>query len=1755
MSFFVGVLKYRLNDDGTTVTVSRGSSVAIGPSVTIPANVTLNNNTYDVVAIEEDAFYGRVNLSSITIPASVLNIYDNAFSNCSNLESVTFLGSRPSIGSDAFLDIKDGAIGYYNPTIPVGSQEPWIAGESIDRLRMQPIPGSNPLDHPGSGSGSGGPTPTPQPPVPVPYTTPTLSFNGETTTITFGFTAIAGASEYKLFNSTDTNLTTSLIPTTSTSSPLTYTLDTPTVTTEMSFYIVGYNASNTAVTRIQDSSISVSISIPTDYTDLAGVTYKLNNGVNPRTATVVLHSESLATTTVTIPATIDPVGGLIYRVVKIGDQAFYSPTNLNITLSEGITSIGNSAFANSANLNITIPTSLTSFGENAFFGSSNLNITLPASFTSINSEVFANSTNLNITLSEGITSIGYSAFANYTGLTSITLPASLISIGDQAFEGCNNLNNIIFSAPSSLTSIGIGAFMELTNLTSITLPASLNLIGEGAFYNSGLTTVTFLGNKPDTIGDIAFLNDITGATLAYGYYDPIYDLAYSSATPANKRWTSGEKIGGSAGDSDNGLTMVGPIICNTTSSTISGENTTITFNFESHPAYSSYSLFDSNNTLLPTSMPTSSSLTYTLDTPTITTTKSFYIIGNKNNVAVNFSRSASISVVVGPPPVLATAPAKIISDSVTAVRSDTTVTLSWEEPNDGGSTIIGFGYEVRYSTISNSYDTTTPPSKTDTNQFVFTPPTQNDGITYYFQFRALNAVGSGEWSDEVTGASVAVPGAPTLVSLTPGNKEIHVRWEAPIESGGNATLTYNVYVKKNGDAGYTRKGTGIGSTFFIIQSLDNGATYYVYVTAIGNVDQRESAASDDLNATTFRSPILTAGTPELSDGTVKLNWTVNWNEGSVGSRAYSILGSNGGSPVIPIGATSCTVPDLTNGASYSFKLIAMTDVGISEITFDNLVPLLPPIAYEPPTLSFNENTTTITFGFTAIAGASEYKLFNSNNLTTQLNTTLLTSSSLTYQIDTPTELTEMSFYIIGYNGAGARVTREQDPSIDIRIDKHTANNGVTYIISSSGSGSGSINNAYAWDYIPSSPSPSTEITIPPTISISTTTYNVIAISASAFNGSSITKITLSNSVTSIGNYAFSNCAMLNNVTLSSSLTSIGIGAFSSCVVLEDITLPDSLTTISIGAFAGCNSLLRVTLPAGLTTINDNVFVSCTSLSSIEIPANLISIGYGAFNGCTNLNNITFPALSSLTTIGQTAFYGCNGLSSIEFPTGLTSIGDGAFFGCTGLLRVIFPNSPTTISIGDGAFYGCSFLMTVIFRGNKPTVVGSAFATANIGAKGYYIPGDTWSPSTITGLTMESVVDTAALDAAAAAGNPGALKTVIEAQLSNTNPEARRNLINIIKAANNASNAGDNSLKAALADVDFTQLSINGIELSVDESADILSTIPNDRKSSELTGKRLIPQAPIGNIYLPSTVSSVSTDIVPTPNPYFYGMKNDWYNLLLVGETPQSLPTGTILSQIRYDRDLRELYFRDSSTAIGYVKIEVNNPPNNSISIVRKDIPSGNTTTHTYPILAIGSTIPKTNTPPTITNDGTGTGGGGGGGGTGGGGLPCLPTGQRILTATGWRAVETLRHGDMIITDKGTAVPATIYSSTIKTTSETAPITIPANLFGRALPAAPVRLSPMHAVRMTKNIWEFPYNLLRSRDGVTQDAPGASVTYYHVALPNFLRDNMVLEGGVVAESYGAPYAKANGIQGMKMYTYNERLGGYTRIGEGSIRKTA
>lgn len=104
------------------------------------------------------------------------------------------------------------------------------------------------------------------------------------------------------------------------------------------------------------------------------------------------------------------------------------------------------------------------------------------------------------------------------------------------------------------------------------------------------------------------------------------------------------------------------------------------------------------------------------------------------------------------------------------------------------------------------------------------------------------------------------------------------------------------------------------------------------------------------------------------------------------------------------------------------------------------------------------------------------------------------------------------------------------------------------------------------------------------------------------------------------------------------------GAFSGCTSLTSITIPESVTTIGSSAFNGCISLISIIIPEGVTTIDDSAFKGCSSLASISIPENVSTIGGSAFRDCTSLTSISIP--ESVANIGRHAFYGCTSLTSI-----------------------------------------------------------------------------------------------------------------------------------------------------------------------------------------------------------------------------------------------------------------------------------------------------------------------------------------------------------------------------------------------------------------------------------------------------------------------------------------------------------------------------
>ena len=121
--------------------------------------------------------------------------------------------------------------------------------------------------------------------------------------------------------------------------------------------------------------------------------------------------------------------------------------------------------------------------------------------------------------------------------------------------------------------------------------------------------------------------------------------------------------------------------------------------------------------------------------------------------------------------------------------------------------------------------------------------------------------------------------------------------------------------------------------------------------------------------------------------------------------------------------------------------------------------------------------------------------------------------------------------------------------------------------------------------------------------------------------SSIKKVTIGNSVTSIGQNAFYWCSRLISVDIPNSVTSIGSFAFYNCSGLTSVTIPNSVTEISSSAFAYCSGLTSVTIPNSVTSIGDNAFYNCSSLTSVTIGNSVTSIGSYAFEYCSSLTTL------------------------------------------------------------------------------------------------------------------------------------------------------------------------------------------------------------------------------------------------------------------------------------------------------------------------------------------------------------------------------------------------------------------------------------------------------------------------------------------------------------------------------------------------------
>ena len=207
-----------------------------------------------------------------------------------------------------------------------------------------------------------------------------------------------------------------------------------------------------------------------------------------------------------------------------------------------------------------------------------------------------------------------------------------------------------------------------------------------------------------------------------------------------------------------------------------------------------------------------------------------------------------------------------------------------------------------------------------------------------------------------------------------------------------------------------------------------------------------------------------------------------------------------------------------------------------------------------------------------------------------------------------------------------------------------------------------------------------------------------------FANSGLTSVTVPDSVITMGDSVFQNCADLVSAKLPVTTINIPKNTFSGCSSLARIELPSTVEYIREGAFRDCTSLTEIVWSKAPKQIEADAFRNCDALTAVEIPATVTSLGNNVFYNCDALASVSIP--DSVTTLGSAAFYNCDALTAVTIPDSVTSIGSQIFYDCDALKDVKLGKGITAIPAS--AFEHCDVLESIVLP----------YRIASIGAKAF-----------------------------------------------------------------------------------------------------------------------------------------------------------------------------------------------------------------------------------------------------------------------------------------------------------------------------------------------------------------------------------------------------------------------------------------------------
>jgi len=155
---------------------------------------------------------------------------------------------------------------------------------------------------------------------------------------------------------------------------------------------------------------------------------------------------------------------------------------------------------------------------------------------------------------------------------------------------------------------------------------------------------------------------------------------------------------------------------------------------------------------------------------------------------------------------------------------------------------------------------------------------------------------------------------------------------------------------------------------------------------------------------------------------------------------------------------------------------------------------------------------------------------------------------------------------------------------------------------------------------------------------------------------------------------------------------------------------------------------------------------------------------------------------------------------------------------------------------------------------------------------------------------------------------------------------------------------------------------------------------------------------------------------------------------------------------------------------------------------------------------------------------------------------CLTEGTQVLTPKGYVPVEQLKKYDYITTADGrnVTIKHVHHSQHFNAGEMEAPFLVPANALSEGVPLHDVKLSPDHLVLVGDDCWLSPRHMAKRSDKVVQYSLGETIQYYAIMTANYFEDNLVIEDGVVVESYG-----------YRRTVYDEAVKAFRRVAEENV----